>query len=127
MLRAYPKSVVRKLGHALIFMILDATECFAETASMKTVNAILYSNYKHNSTMKWLVGCDPIDIVWGHLYLLDMARDISGKHCVEKEFLVILESSTALRPKQLVNPMLAKVYYKYVLHIYIYIAKNGTI
>ncbi|EJK69405.1 hypothetical protein THAOC_09343 [Thalassiosira oceanica] len=64
MLRAYPISVIKKFGHANIFMLLDATECFAEIASMKTVNAILYSAYKHNSTMKWLVGCDPIGTVW---------------------------------------------------------------
>ena len=58
---------------------------------------------------------------------LQTCRDISGKHCLEKAFLVILESSTALSSKQLVNPMLAKFYYKYVLHIHIYIAKTGTI
>lgn len=64
MLRAYPKSVIKKFGHAHIFMLLDATEIFAEVASMKTVNAILYSAYKHHSTLKWLVGCDPIGTVW---------------------------------------------------------------
>lgn len=64
MLRAYPKSVVKKFGHANIFMMLDATEGFAEVASMKTVNAILYSAYKHSSTLKWLVGSDPIGAVW---------------------------------------------------------------
>lgn len=63
-LRAYPKSVLKKFGHANIFMLLDATEAFADIASMKTVNAILYSAYKHNSTVKWLVGCDPIGTVW---------------------------------------------------------------
>ena len=57
----------------------------------------------------------------------DPNRDISGKHCLKKAFLVILESSTALSSKQLVNPMLAKFFYKYVLHIHIYIAKTGTI
>ena len=32
---------------------------------MKTIkNAILYSAYKHNSTIKWLVGCDPIGTAW---------------------------------------------------------------
>jgi regulator of replication initiation timing len=56
MLRAYPKSVIKKFGHAHIFMLLDATEIFAEVASMKSVNAILYSAYKHHSTLKWLVG-----------------------------------------------------------------------
>lgn len=64
MLRAYPKSVIKKFGHAHIFMLLDATEIFAEVASMKSVNAILYSAYKHHSTLKWLVGCDPIGTVW---------------------------------------------------------------
>jgi hypothetical protein len=64
MLRAYPLSVVRKFGHAATFMLLDATEIFAEIASMKTVNAILYSAYKHNSTIKWLVGCDTIGTTW---------------------------------------------------------------
>ena len=62
--RAYPKSVLRKFGHANIFMLLDATEIYTQVASMKTVNAILYSAYKHNSTTKWLVGCDPIGTVW---------------------------------------------------------------
>ncbi|KAL3777636.1 hypothetical protein ACHAWO_012525 [Cyclotella atomus] len=64
LLRAYPKSVIRKFGHANIFMLLDATESYAEMAGMKTVNSILYSAYKHNPTIKWLVGCDPIGIVW---------------------------------------------------------------
>jgi hypothetical protein len=64
MLRAYPKSVIKKFGHAHIFMLLDAIEIFAEVASMKSVNAILYSAYKHHSTLKWLVGCDPIGTVW---------------------------------------------------------------
>ena len=64
LLRAYPKSVIRKFGHANIFTLLDATESYAEMAGMKTVNSILYSAYKHNPTIKWLVGCDPIGIVW---------------------------------------------------------------
>ena len=64
MLRAYPVSVIRKFGHAIIFMLLDATEEHAETASMKTINSVLYSAYKHHSTLKWLVGCDPIGTVW---------------------------------------------------------------
>ncbi|KAL7537784.1 hypothetical protein ACHAXR_008075 [Thalassiosira sp. AJA248-18] len=64
MLRAYPKSMIRKFGHANIYILLDATECFADVASMKTVNAILYSAYKHKSTLKWLVGCDPIGATW---------------------------------------------------------------
>jgi hypothetical protein len=45
-------------------MLLDATEGYAQVSSMKTVNAILYSAYKHHSTMKWLVGCNPIGAVW---------------------------------------------------------------
>lgn len=64
MLSTYPVSHIRKLGHAKTFMLLDATEIFAEVASMKTVNAILYSHYKHSSTIKWLVGCDPIGTTW---------------------------------------------------------------
>ena len=64
MLRAYPKSHIQKHGNAQVFMLLDAKEGFADTASMKTVNAILYSAYKHHSTMKWLVRCDPIGTVW---------------------------------------------------------------
>jgi hypothetical protein len=64
MLRAYPISVLRKFGHAKLFMLLDATEVFADIASLKTVNAILYSQYKHNSTLKFLVGCDPIGTTW---------------------------------------------------------------
>ena len=64
MLRAYPMSVIKKFGHANIFMLLDATEGFAEIASMKTVNSVLYSAYKHSSTLKWLVGCDAIGTTW---------------------------------------------------------------
>ncbi|EJK68248.1 hypothetical protein THAOC_10592 [Thalassiosira oceanica] len=64
MLRAYPLSVIKAFGHAKIFMMLDATEITAQVASMKTVNSILYSAYKHNSTLKWLVGCDAIGTVW---------------------------------------------------------------
>ncbi len=64
MLRAYPKSIIQKFGHAKIFMMLDATECFADIASMKSVNAILFSAYKHKSTLKWLVGCDGIGTTW---------------------------------------------------------------
>ncbi|KAL7549609.1 hypothetical protein ACHAWF_013483 [Thalassiosira exigua] len=60
MLRAYPKSIIKKFGHANIFLLLDATEIYTDVASMKTVNAILYSAYKHNSTLKWLAACCPI-------------------------------------------------------------------
>ena len=63
MLRAYLQSRIRKFGNAKIFLILDATEIVAEVASMKTVNAILYSAYKHNSTLKWLAACDPIGVM----------------------------------------------------------------
>ena len=63
MLRAYPKSVIKKFGHANICALLDATEIGVEVASMKTVNAIMYSAYKHGSTMKWLAACDPIGAV----------------------------------------------------------------
>ena len=63
-LRAYPKSMIKKFGHANIFMLLDATEAYADIASMKSVNVILYSAYKGHSTLKWLVGCDPIGTVW---------------------------------------------------------------
>ena len=31
---------------------------------MKTVNSVLYSAYKGHSTLKWLVGSDPIGTVW---------------------------------------------------------------
>ena len=44
-------------------MLLDATEIQAEIASMKTCAAILYSAYKHHSTLKWLMGCDPIGVI----------------------------------------------------------------
>ena len=64
MLHAYPKSAIKKFGHANIFLLLDATEIMAEVASMKTVNAILYSAYKHNPTIKWLDGCCPIVSMW---------------------------------------------------------------
>ena len=54
MLRAYPKSFIKKFGRANIR---------AKVASMKTVNAALYFPYKHSSTMKWLAGCCPIGSV----------------------------------------------------------------
>ena len=63
MLRAYPKSVIKKFGRAHIYLLLDATEIRAQVASMKTVNAVMYSPYKHSSTMKWLAGCCPIGSV----------------------------------------------------------------
>jgi len=62
--RAYPASVVRKFGHAYIYMLLDATEERADTASMKTMHAALFSAYKHHSTLKWLVGSDVVGTVW---------------------------------------------------------------
>ena len=60
MLCAYPKTMVRKLGYAGVFMMLDATECNAETASMKRINAILYASYNHHTTLQWLFGCNYI-------------------------------------------------------------------
>jgi hypothetical protein len=60
LLRSYPKSMIKFFCLANIFELLDATELGAEVGSMKTVNAILYSTYKHESTMKWLAACDPI-------------------------------------------------------------------
>ena len=63
MLRAYPKSFIKKNGRANIYLLLDATKIRANVASMKTVNAVLYSPYKHSSTMKWLAGCCPIGLV----------------------------------------------------------------
>ena len=63
MLRAYPKSFIKKFGRANIYLLLDATEIRAQVASMKTVNAVMYSPYKHSSTMKWLAGCCPIGSV----------------------------------------------------------------
>ena len=45
-------------GCSNMFMLLDATELCAEVALMKNVNAILYSAYKHSSTMKLLAVCD---------------------------------------------------------------------
>ena len=63
MLRVYPKSVLKKFGHANIFALLDATEIGVDVASMKTVNAIMYSPYKHGSTCMWLAACCPIGAV----------------------------------------------------------------
>ena len=63
MLRAYPKSFIKKFGRANIYLLLDATEIRAKVAFTKTVNAALYLRYKHNSTMKWLTGCCPIGSV----------------------------------------------------------------
>jgi len=65
MLRAYPVSVLRKFSSvAIIYMLLDATEIRADVASMKNMNAALFSAYKHSSTAKWLVGSDVIGTTW---------------------------------------------------------------
>ena len=45
-------------------MLMDTTDAHADVASMKLVNDILHSSYKHHSNMKSLVMCDPIRIVW---------------------------------------------------------------
>ena len=63
MLRAYLKSVIKKFGHANVWILLDATEIGMEVPSMKTVNGIMYSAYKHGSTLKWLASCDTIGCV----------------------------------------------------------------
>ena len=55
--------MIKKFGRANIYMLLDATEIGAMVSSMKTVNAVLYSAYKHGSTVKWLAACDPIGAV----------------------------------------------------------------
>lgn len=39
-------------------------EIGANVASMKMVNAMLYSVYKHSSTIKWLARCDTIGATW---------------------------------------------------------------
>ena len=54
------KHVIKKFGHARIFQMLDAADLYTDDASMKTVNTILYLAYKHSSTLKFLVSCDPI-------------------------------------------------------------------
>ena len=59
LLWAYPKSVIKKFGRADLVILLDATEIRTEVASMKTVNTVLYSVYKHNLTLKWLAACCP--------------------------------------------------------------------
>ena len=46
-----------------MWILLDATEMSVEVPSMKTVNGIMYSAYKHESTMKWLAACDTIGAV----------------------------------------------------------------
>ena len=61
--RAHPKSVIKKFGRASIYMLLDATEIGAEEASMKTVNAVLYSAHKNGSTCKWLAACYSVGAV----------------------------------------------------------------
>ena len=63
MLRAYSKNMIKKFGCALIYMLLDATNIGVETMSMKTSNTVVYSAYKHGSTMKQLAACDPIGAV----------------------------------------------------------------
>jgi len=62
-------------------MLLDATECFAHIASMKTVNAILFLAYKHKSTLKWLVGCDPIGTTWDKSITEGYPGSISDRVC----------------------------------------------
>ncbi len=47
MLRAYPKSVIKKFGHANIFLLLDATEILANIASM-----IEGKNYTYKGIIK---------------------------------------------------------------------------
>ena len=49
--------MLKKFGHANIFALLDATEIGVEVASMKIVNVIMNSPYKHGSTCKWVVAC----------------------------------------------------------------------
>ena len=56
--------MTQKFGHASTFMLLDVTEAHYDVASIKSVNNILHLAYKHHSTMKWLVGCNPIRTVW---------------------------------------------------------------
>ena len=55
--------MIKKFGRENIYMLLDATKIGAMVSSMKTVNAVLYSAYKHGSTVKWLAACDPIGAV----------------------------------------------------------------
>ena len=76
-MRAYPKSVIKKFGQANIYMLLDATEVAAEVAAMKTVNAMLYSAYKHGSTFKWLAACDPIGAIADQMVGTDHGGSIS--------------------------------------------------
>ena len=44
---------------------------------MKTVNAVLYSPYKHSSTMKWLAGCCSIGSVSEDMIGAGRGRSIS--------------------------------------------------
>ena len=71
-LRACPKIMIQKFGYTSAFMILDATEAHADVASMNPVDVGLHSAYKNNSTMKCLVRCDPIRIVWDESIILDV-------------------------------------------------------
>ena len=47
----YPKSVIKKFGHADIFALLGATKIRVEVVSIKVMGAIFYSAYNKVSTM----------------------------------------------------------------------------
>ena len=48
-------------------MLFDAMEIRADVASIKTVNAVMYSPYKHNFTLEWLTGCCSIGALSGDI------------------------------------------------------------
>ena len=92
-------------------MLLDATKIGAEVASMKTVNAVLYSAYKHGSTYKWLAACDLIGPVvnrmvgTGHTAVSDILGVVPHGMSVEVGKGFLIENECALRGIGCVRPM----------------------
>jgi hypothetical protein len=65
MLRAYPRRFIEADGHARCFLLLDATEVFAQKSSNNNVASSTHSDYKKHCTVKFLGACDPIGCAWG--------------------------------------------------------------
>ena len=64
LLRAYPLRMLTTFGHALIMLLLDATEVYTQDPEPLDVHAALRSDYKDRETEKILCGCDPIGCSW---------------------------------------------------------------
>ena len=71
----------KKFGHAITHMILDTTDACVGVASMKIVSAILYSAHKYHSTMKSLVGYDPVGTVLNESISVSNSGSINDVSC----------------------------------------------